>query len=137
MLLQPKTAKFKNTQKGKIKKTPPKTLFLHLGNVGLKSKENGVITAKQLNAAKQSITQKLKKSAKIWVKIFPNLALTKKPKETRMGKGKGMFAQWAKKIVKGATIFEVRCSDNNNAISALKSGSAKLPIKTLVFKQSV
>jgi len=134
MLLQPKSTKFLHMHKGSIKKAIFKNFFLSLGNLGLKVAENGFITAKQLDSLKNSVSKKLQKSAKIWVKVFPNHPVTKKPKEARMGKGKGYFSHWAKKVCKGAILLEVFSLNEKTAANALKTSSSKLPLKTLVFK---
>lgn len=132
MLLQPKQTKYKKIKKGKLGKFNYKN-NLNFGTIGLKSMRSGLISARQIEAARQAITRKIKKKGKLWIKIFPNLPITKKPTEVRMGKGKGNLSHWAAKIKGGTVIFEVCGINKKTAIKAFKTGSAKLPIKTQIF----
>jgi large subunit ribosomal protein L16 len=132
MLLQPKKLKFKKTRKGKLKKFKHNKNLVY-GNIGLKSLESGYITSKQIEASRQSINRKIKRSGKIWIRIFPNTPITKKPLETRMGKGKGSVDHWASKVSGGTVLFELCGISHKKAFLALKTGSAKLPIKTSVI----
>lgn len=132
LLLQPKQTKYKKIKKGKLGKFNYKN-NLNFGTIGLKSIGSGLISARQIEAARQAITRKIKKNGKLWIKIFPNLPITKKPTEVRMGKGKGNLSHWAAKIKGGTVIFEVCGINKKTAIKAFKTGSAKLPIKTQIF----
>jgi large subunit ribosomal protein L16 len=132
LLLQPKQTKYKKIKKGKLGKFNYKN-NLNFGTIGLKSMRSGLISARQIEAARQAITRKIKKKGKLWIKIFPNLPITKKPTEVRMGKGKGNLSHWAAKIKGGTVIFEVCGINKKTAIKAFKTGSAKLPIKTQIF----
>lgn len=132
MILQPKKLKYQKIRKGKLNKFTYKS-DLHFGTFGLKALESGIITAKQLEAARQAITRKIKKRGKIWIKIFPNLPVTKKPTEIRMGKGKGNLSHWVSKIRGGTILFEITGVNRKTAKNAFKTGSAKLPIKTKIF----
>lgn len=132
MLLQPKRVKYKKIKKGKLVKFSYKN-NLNFGTIGLKALESGFISARQIEAARQAIVRKIKKKGKLWIKIFPNLPITKKPTEVRMGKGKGNVDHWAAKIRGGSVLFEVCGINRKTAIKAFKTGSAKLPVKTQIF----
>lgn len=132
MLLQPKRVKYKKIKKGRLAKFSYKN-DLDFGTIGLKSLESGFISARQLEAARQAIARKIKKKGKLWIKVYPNLPITKKPTEVRMGKGKGNISHWAAKIKGGSILFEVCGINKKTAIKAFKTGSAKLPVKTQIF----
>ena len=135
MLNGPKKIKFKKTRKGNLKKLEFKSNKLKFGMLGLKSLKSGIITLKQLESARQAISRKTKRKAKIWIKIFTNLPITSKSTGVRMGKGKGNFDHWGAKIRSGTVILEVGGKDVYNMLAALKTGKAKLPIKTKIIKQ--
>lgn len=133
MLLQPKKFKYKKLRKGKLKKFVYNSK-LNFGLIGLKSTESGLITSKQIESARQAISRKIKKKGgKIWIKIFPNTPITKKPNEVRMGKGKGNLSHWAARIKGGSIIFEIGGVNKKIAIKAFRTGGAKLPVKTKIF----
>lgn len=132
MLLQPKKTKFKKVQKGKISKLNFKSNKLNFGLIGLKSVESGTVSAKQIEASRQAIMRKIKRSGKLWIRIYPNTPITKKPTEVRMGKGKGSVAYYSAKVSSGTVLFELCGVNKNTAISAFKTGGAKLPIKTKI-----
>jgi large subunit ribosomal protein L16 len=124
---------FKKTKKGKLRKFEFKTNKLVFGNLGLKATESGIINSRQIEAARQAISRKTKRKAKIWIKIFPDLPITSKPTGVRMGKGKGQFSHWGARVRSGTVIFEI-CGTNKNVLKeALKTGKAKLPLKTKIF----
>lgn len=131
MLLQPKKTKFKKIKKGKLIQFKYKS-DLNFGTFGLKAIESGMISAKQLEAARQAISRKIKKKGKIWTKIFPNLPITKKPTEVRMGKGKGNVSHWVSRIRGGSIIFEICGVNKKTALKAFRTGSSKLPVKTKI-----
>ena len=106
---------------------------LNFGTIGLKALESGLISARQIEAARQAIARKMKKRGKIWIKVFPSLPITKKPTEVRMGKGKGSVSYWAVRVRGGSVLFEICGVNSKTAIKAFKTGSAKLPIKTQIF----
>jgi large subunit ribosomal protein L16 len=133
MFLQPKKSKYKKNKKGKLLKLEFKSNRLTFGTIGLKAVESGTISAKQIEAARQAISRKIKRKGKIWIRIFPNISVTSKPKEVRMGKGKGSVNFWASKVRKGHVIFELCGVNLNLANIAFRTGAAKLPIKTLIF----
>ena len=134
MLLQPKKIKFKKVKKGKLVKLEFKSNSLKFGNVGLKASESGIIHARQIEAARQAISRKIKKKGKLWIRIFPDLPITSKPISSRMGKGKGSLSHWGARVRGGTVLFEICGIKDPKVINtALKTGSAKLPIKTKIF----
>ena len=132
MLLQPKKVKYKKIKKGKLVKYSYKN-NLDFGTIGLKALESGLISSRQIEAARQAIVRKMKKKGKIWIKIFPSLPITKKPTEVRMGKGKGSVSHWVARVKGGSVLFEVCGINKKTAIKAFRTGSAKLPVKTQIF----
>lgn len=135
MFLQPKKIKYQKTKKGKIRKLEFKTNKLKFGTIGLKAVNSAIITARQIEATRQAISRKIKKKGKIWIRIFPDLPITAKPISTRMGKGKGSLSHWGVRVKSGTVLFEI-CGIKDFKIvkSALKTGSAKLPLKTKILK---
>lgn len=133
MFTGPKQTKYKKIRKGKLSKLEFKANSLKFGTMGLKSLESGFINARQIEAARQAIVRKMQRKGKIWIKIFPDIPVTSKPTGVRMGKGKGQTSHWASRIRGGNVIFEVCGTSPSILISALKSGGAKLPIKTKIF----
>ena len=99
----------------------------------MKTVESGTISARQIEAARQSIMRKINRKGKLWIRVFPSLPITKKPTEVRMGKGKGSVSFWAAKVIGGSVIFELCGVNLNTAISAFKTGGAKLPVRTVIF----
>ncbi len=130
----PKTIKFKKTKKGKLSKLEFKSNKLKFGNLGLKTIESGIINPRQLEAARQAISRKTKRNAKIWIKIFPDLPITSKPTGIRMGKGKGQFSHWGARVKGGTVLLEICGINNDIMVTALKTGRAKLPLKTIIIK---
>ena len=134
MFLQPKKVKYKKIKKGKLSKFEFKSNQLKFGSIGLKAGESGVISARQIESARQAIVRKIKRKGKFWIRIFPMLPITKKPTEVRMGKGTGSVSHWAIRVRGGTVIFEMCGINSNIAITAFKTGGAKLPIRTIIFK---
>lgn len=134
MFLQPKKTKYKKTKKGKLKKFDLKKNRLQFGTIGLKSVNSGIITARQIEAARQAISRKIKKKGKLWIRVFPDLPITAKSLASRMGKGKGSISHWGARIKSGSVILEI-CGVKDPKIvkTALKTGGAKLPLKTRIF----
>lgn len=133
MFLQPKRSKFKKIRKGKLLNLEFRANKLKFGTIGLKAKESGTISARQLEASRQAIVRKIDRKGKLWIRVFPYLPITAKPTETRMGKGKGAVDFWATKVAGGTVIFELCGVTKKTAIGAFRTGGAKLPVKTLVF----
>ena len=134
MFLQPKKSKHKKVKKGVLPKLTYKTNKLKFGNIGLKALESGTISARQIEAARQSINRKIERKGKLWIRVFPDLPITAKPNEVRMGKGKGPVSHWGVKIGGGCILFELCGVNKSVAVAAFKTGGAKLPIKTIVVE---
>ena len=133
MFLQPKKIKYKKTKKGKLSKLEFKTNKLQFGTVGLKAINSAIVTARQIEATRRAITRKIKRAGKLWIRIFPNLPITSKPTESRMGKGKGAVSHWVSRVSAGTIIFELCGLPTHIAAEALKSAGKKLPLKTKIF----
>jgi len=133
MFTGPKQFKYKKIKKGKLSKYEFKSNKLIYGNIGIKAVESGILHPRQIEAARQAITRKTQRKAKIWIRIFPDLPITNKPTGVRMGKGKGPFSHWGARIRGGTVLFEVCGVNYPIIIEALKTGGAKLPIKTKIF----
>ena len=133
MFLQPRKTKYKKTRKGKLKKLEFKANVIRFGELGLKAEVAGLISARQIEAARRTIARKIKRKGKVWICIFPDLPVTAKPTESRMGKGKGAVSHWVARVRGGTTLFEVCGVPTHIAIEALKAGSKKLPVKTKIF----
>jgi large subunit ribosomal protein L16 len=129
-MLQPKKTKFRKIQKGKIKGVATKGTSVSFGSFGLKSLEPGMITANQIEAARIAITRHVKREGKLWIRLFPDKPMTKKPAEVRMGKGKGAPEFWVAVCRPGKIIFELDGVDLNLAKEALQLGAQKLPVVT-------
>ena len=132
-LLQPRKTKYKKARKARLKKFESKANNMKFGELGLKAKIAGIITANQIEAARRAIVRKTKRKGKIWICIFPNTPISSKPTESRMGKGKGAISHWSAKIKGGTNLFEICGIPKHIAIEALRAGSKKLPIKTKIF----
>lgn len=133
MLNGPRRTKYKKTKKGKLSKFEFKAADLKFGTVGLKAAESGILSSRQIEAARQAIVRKIKRKGKIWVKIFPDLPITSKPTGVRMGKGKGEVSHWGARVCGGTVLFEICGVNFNTVLAALKTGGAKLPIRTKIF----
>lgn len=133
MLQGPKNTKYKKKRKGKLREFKHRAAKLTFGTLGLKAKNSGIINAKQIEAARKAIVRKTKRKIKVWIKIFPDIAITSKPTGVRMGKGKGQFSHWGARIRGGTVLFEVCGVNIKTLMAALRAGGAKLPVKTLVF----
>lgn len=133
MFIGPKRTKYKKIKKGTLSKFEYKTNKLKFGIIGLKAAESGIISARQIEAVRQAITRKTKRRLKLWIRIFPDLSITSKPVGIRMGKGKGTFSHWSARVASGTVLFEVCGINLKTTIAALRTGGAKLPIKTKIF----
>lgn len=130
MFLQPKKTKFEKMFKGKNKGVATKGTRVSFGIFGLCSLENSRISARQIEAARKSINNFLKRTGKLWIRIFPDRSVTKKPIEVRQGKGKGSVAYWAALVKKQTMLFELAGVSLDNAKRAFYLASSKLPVKT-------
>jgi large subunit ribosomal protein L16 len=133
MYLQPKKTKFKNNRKGKLTRFEYKTNKLQFGIIGLKAVESGSISSKQIEAARQAISRKIKRNGRIWIRIFPDISVTSKSIALRMGKGKGSIDHWIAKVACGRILFEIDGLPPKLAEAALCTGGAKLPVKTSII----
>jgi large subunit ribosomal protein L16 len=131
-MLQPKRTKFRKMQKGRIKGAAKGGTSLNFGSFGLKAQEPARITARQIEAARRAMTRQMKRAGRVWIRIFPDVPVSKKPTEVRMGKGKGTPEFWAARVKPGRIMFEIDGVSAAVARQALMLGAAKLPIKTRV-----
>lgn len=129
---QPKRTKFRKAHKGRIKGTAKGGTALNFGSYGLKALEPERVTARQIEATRRAITRHMKRAGRVWIRIFPDVPVTKKPTEVRMGKGKGSVEFWACKVKPGRVMFEIDGVSDEVAREALRLGAAKLPIKTKI-----
>ena len=131
-MLQPKRTKFRKQHKGRIHGQAKGGFTLNFGSYGLKAVEPERITARQIEATRRAITRHMKRAGRVWIRVFPDLPVSKKPTEVRMGKGKGSPEYWVAKVKPGRIIFEIDGVPDDVAREALRLGAAKLPIKTKV-----
>ena len=129
-MLQPKKLKYRKPQKGKMKGNTSRGHQLAFGDFGIKTLEEAWISARQIEAARQAVTRHLKRQGKVWIKIFPDKPITKKPAEVRMGKGKGDIYQYVARVTPGRILFEVEGVPMDLAKEALRLAAQKLPVKT-------
>jgi large subunit ribosomal protein L16 len=131
-MLQPKRTKFRKAQKGRVKGAAKGGTSLNFGSYGLKAQRPGRITARQIEAARRAMTRQMKRAGRVWIRIFPDTPVSKKPTEVRMGKGKGAPEFWCAKVKPGRIMFEIDGVSDPVAREALRLGAAKLPVKTRV-----
>ncbi|MEM6643638.1 MAG: 50S ribosomal protein L16 [Bacteroidota bacterium] len=129
-MLQPKRTKFRKMQKGRVKGLAQRGHRLAFGTFGIKSLEPGWITSRQIEAARIAMTRAMKREGQVWIRIFPDKPVTKKPAEVRMGKGKGAPEYWVATVKPGTILFEVAGVDIELAKEALRLAAQKLPIST-------
>ncbi|AAN47945.1 50S ribosomal protein L16 [Leptospira interrogans] len=135
-MLSPKRVKFRKRQRGRLKGTDERGSSVSFGEFGLKAVTSGRLTARQIEAARITINRQVKRGGKLWIRIFPHTPITKKPAETRMGKGKGNPEFWIAEIRPGRILFEMSGIDEETAKKALSLASYKLPIHTEFVKRS-
>jgi len=129
-MLQPKRTKFRKQFKGRIHGASKGAIDLNFGAFGLKAMEPERVTARQIEAARRAITRHMKRSGRVWIRVFPDIPVSKKPTEVRMGKGKGTPEFWAARVKPGRIMFEIDGVSVEIAREALRLGAAKLPVKT-------
>lgn len=129
-MLQPKRTKFRKMFKGRIHGQAKGGSTLTFGTYGLKTIEPERITARQIEAARRAMTRHMKRQGRVWIRVFPDLPVTSKPTEVRMGKGKGSVDFWAAKVKPGRILFEIDGVDEVTAREALRLAAMKLPVKT-------
>jgi large subunit ribosomal protein L16 len=129
-MLMPKRVKYRKKQRGKMKGNAQKGNYIAFGRYGLKAMESGWITSRQIEATRVAITRHVKRGGKVWIRVFPDKPVTKKPAETRIGKGKGSPEYWVAVVKPGRVMFELEGVDLDQAKEAMRLASHKLPIKT-------
>ena len=134
-MLMPKRVKFRKQQKGRLRGNATRGFTVNFGEFGLKAVERGKLTSRQIEAARIAMTRYMKRDGKVWIRIFPDKPVTKKPAETRMGKGKGAPEFWVAPIKPGRILFEAEGINANVAKEAFRLAANKLPIKTKFVKR--
>ena len=134
-MLQPKKTKYRKSQKGKMKGNAHRGTNLNFGSYGIKSLDECFITARQIEAARIAATRHMKREGQLWIRIFPDKVLTKKPAEVRMGKGKGAPEYWVAVVKPGRMLFECDGVSYEIANEALRLAAQKLPVKTKFIKR--
>ncbi|MFT4561264.1 MAG: large subunit ribosomal protein L16 [Gammaproteobacteria bacterium] len=129
-MLQPKNTKFRKQQKGRNRGMALRGAKVSFGEYGLKAVTRGRLTARQIEAARRALTRHVKRGAKIWIRVFPDKPITKKPLEVRQGKGKGNVEYWVAQIKPGTVLYEMEGVDEDLAREAFRLAAAKLPIRT-------
>jgi large subunit ribosomal protein L16 len=136
-MLQPKRTKFRKQHKGRNRGLANRGSKVSFGEFGLKATGRGRITARQIEAARRAITRYVKRGGKIWIRIFPDKPITKKPLEVRMGKGKGNVEYWVALIQPGRMLYEIEGVSEEIAREAFRLGAAKLPVSTTFVSRTV
>ncbi len=131
-MLQPKRTKFRKAFKGRIHGAAKGGFSLAFGSHGLKAMEPERVTARQIEAARRAVTREMKRAGKVWIRVFPDVPVSKKPNEVRMGSGKGSPEYWVCRVKPGRIMFEIDGVPDAIARQALRLGAAKLPIKTKI-----
>ena len=134
-MLSPKRLKFRKQHKGRIHGNAKGGTVLSFGSFGLKALSPDRITARQIEAARRAITRQMKRAGRLWIRIFPDVPVSDKPAEVRMGKGKGSVEYWCARVHPGRILFECEGIDEETAREAFALGAAKLPIKTKFIKR--
>jgi large subunit ribosomal protein L16 len=136
-MLQPKRTKFRKQMKGRNRGLAQTGNKVSFGEFGLKAVDRGRITARQIEAARRAMTRHIKRGGKIWIRVFPDVPVTKKPLEVRQGKGKGNVEQWVAKVQPGSVLYEMEGVSEDIAREAFRLASAKLPIKTVFVNRTL
>ena len=131
-MLSPKRTKYRKAHKGRIRGVAQSGTTLNFGAFGLKALEPERVTARQIEAARRAITRQMKRQGRVWIRVFPDLPVTDKPAEVRMGKGKGAVEYWAARVHPGRILFEIDGVADDVARLSLQLGAAKLPIRTKI-----
>ena len=136
-MLQPKRTKFRKQQKGRNRGLAQRGNTVAFGEFGLKALDRGRITARQIEAARRAMTRHVKRGGKIWIRVFPDVPVTKKPLEVRQGKGKGNVEYWVAKIQPGSVLYEMEGVNEDVAREAFRLAAAKLPVATAFVTRQV
>ena len=134
-MLQPKKTKYRKSQKGRMKGNAQRGALINFGSYGIKALQESFITSRQIEAARIAATRYMKREGQLWIRIFPDKVLTKKPAEVRMGKGKGAPEYWVAVVKPGRMLFECDGVPFDVANEALRLAAQKLPIKTKFIKR--
>ncbi len=129
-MLSPKRTKYRKAHKGRIRGNAKGGVSLNFGTYGLKAMEPERVTARQIEAARRAITREMKRAGRVWIRVVPDVPVSKKPTEVRMGKGKGSPELWVVRVKPGRIMFEIDGVPQELAREALRLGAAKLPIRT-------
>ena len=135
-MLQPKRTKFRKAHKGRIHGMAKRGCDLNFGIYGIKAQEPERITARQIEAARRAITRHMKRAGRVWIRIFPDVPVSKKPTEVRMGKGKGSPEYWVARVKPGRVLFEIDGVPSVIAWEALRLGAEKLPLSCRLIRRS-
>lgn len=136
-MLSPKRVKWRKQHKGRMKGQANRGNSITFGEFAIQATTCGYITSRQIEAARIAMTRKIKRGGNVWIKIFPDKSLTKKPAEVRMGKGKGSPEKWVAVIKPGRVLFELKHEDAELSKEALKLAMYKLPVKTRIIRKEV
>jgi large subunit ribosomal protein L16 len=136
-MLQPKRTKFRKQQKGRNRGLAHSGNKVSFGEFALKATTRGQLTARQIEAARRAITRQVKRGGKLWIRVFPDVPITKKPIEVRQGKGKGNVEYWVAKIQPGRVLYEMQGVSEEQARIAFKLAAAKLPVRTTFVNRTV
>jgi large subunit ribosomal protein L16 len=136
-MLAPKKTKFRKAFKGRIKGNAKGATTLTFGSFGLKAMTPGRVTARQIEASRRAITRHMRRSGRVWIRIFPDVPVTMKPAEVRQGKGKGSVEYWAARVKPGRIMFEIDGVPQDIARVALELAAAKLPVQTKIVTRLV
>jgi large subunit ribosomal protein L16 len=134
-MLQPKRTKFRKQHKGRNRGLAQRGSNVSFGEYGLKATDRGRLTSRQIEAARRAMTRHVKRGGKIWIRVFPDKPITKKPLEVRQGKGKGNVEYWVALVQPGRVLYEMSGVDEQTALEAFKRAAAKLPIRTHVVSR--
>lgn len=134
-MLEPAKVKFRKQQKGRLRGTAGRGCNLSFGDYGLQALDFGFITSRQIEAARIAMSRVAKKGGKLWIRIFPDKPISRKPAETRMGKGKGAPEYWVAPVKRGRMLYEMKGVDLQSAIEVLKLAAHKLPVRTKIVRR--
>ena len=136
-MLQPKRTKFRKQMKGRNRGVAVRGSKVSFGEFGLKALARGRLTARQIEAARRALTRHVKRGGKVWIRVFPDKPITKKPLEVRQGKGKGNVEYWVAEVKPGCVMFELEGVPKDIAIEAFSLAAAKLPLKSVFVQRTV
>lgn len=136
-MLQPKRTKFRKQQKGRNRGLATRGNRVSFGDFGLKATTRGRVTARQIEAARRALTRHIKRGGRVWIRVFPDKPISKKPLEVRMGKGKGNPEYWVALVKPGHVLYEMQGVDEETAREAFRLAGAKLPVRTSFVRRQV